>query len=157
MKQRNYGIDLLRSVSMIMVLTLHILGHGGVKNFYPSFTQGYYLSDLLEAFAFCGVNLYALTSGYVGYDKEFKLSNIIYSWIKVFIYSFLITLLFQIFIPTVCNLNIWGSAFLPVSSNQYWYFSCYFVVALIAPLINAGLNILSKKEWMPSEKKSKNI
>lgn len=27
--KRNYGIDLLRSFSMCMVITLHFLGHGG--------------------------------------------------------------------------------------------------------------------------------
>lgn len=30
MKERNYGIDLLRVISMIGVMALHVLGHGGV-------------------------------------------------------------------------------------------------------------------------------
>lgn len=29
--KRNYGIDLLRVYSMIGVMTLHILGHGGIR------------------------------------------------------------------------------------------------------------------------------
>jgi|GEM_PF-7086306 len=29
MTERNYGIDLFRMVSMLMVAILHILGHGG--------------------------------------------------------------------------------------------------------------------------------
>ena len=37
MKERNYGIDLLRVISMIVVMALHVLRHGGVlanaKNF----------------------------------------------------------------------------------------------------------------------------
>lgn len=30
MKERNYGIDLLRVISMIVVMALHVLRHGGV-------------------------------------------------------------------------------------------------------------------------------
>ena len=30
--RRNYGIDLLRIVSMLMIPILHILGHGGILN-----------------------------------------------------------------------------------------------------------------------------
>lgn len=29
-KDRNYGIDLLRIFSMIMISVLHVLGHGGI-------------------------------------------------------------------------------------------------------------------------------
>ena len=30
MTKRNYGIDLLRIICMLMIIGLHILGHGGV-------------------------------------------------------------------------------------------------------------------------------
>ena len=30
MEERNYGIDLLRIVSMMMVVLLHVLGQGGI-------------------------------------------------------------------------------------------------------------------------------
>ena len=30
MKTRNYGIDFLRMISMIMIVMLHTLGHGGI-------------------------------------------------------------------------------------------------------------------------------
>ena len=59
-QQRNYGIDLLRMFSMLLVVILHTEGHGGVLEA----AQGHsvYWAYLPEAFAYCAVNCYALIS-----------------------------------------------------------------------------------------------
>ena len=77
MKERNYGVDLLRIVSMAMIAMLHVLGHGGVLNASVNNVMVYSLAWLLEVGAYCAVNCYALISGYVGYGGKFKYSNII--------------------------------------------------------------------------------
>ena len=40
-KQRNYGIDLLRMIAMLMVVILHILGKGGVLQAAPPLSIRY--------------------------------------------------------------------------------------------------------------------
>ena len=51
MKTRNYGIDFLRMISMIMIVMLHTLGHGGILRS-VSFLFGT-LSDCVAAGSDC--------------------------------------------------------------------------------------------------------
>lgn len=62
---RNYGIDLLRMVSMFLVAILHTLGQGGVIGVTGAGTASYAAVWFLETAAYCAVNCYALISGYV--------------------------------------------------------------------------------------------
>ena len=84
--KRNYGIDLLRTISMFMILILHILGNGGIlKQVIPLTIYGE-LIWFIEVCCFCAVNCYGLISGYVGVKAKHKYSNLIYLWIQVFFY-----------------------------------------------------------------------
>ena len=86
-RERNYGIDLLRMVSMILVAVLHVLGQGGVISEAGKHTpfNAYKVAWFLEIAAFCAVNCYAAISGYVGIKSKFKYSNIIYLWLQVIV------------------------------------------------------------------------
>ena len=53
--ERNYGIDLMRIVSMLMVLTLHVLGQGGVLGSTRLFTVKNQLAWLMEVGAYGAV------------------------------------------------------------------------------------------------------
>ena len=47
-RERNYGIDLLRIVSMLMVVILHVLGQGGVLKSSEPLSVGYSVAWLLD-------------------------------------------------------------------------------------------------------------
>ena len=66
MEERNYGIDLLRIVSMMMVVLLHVLGQGGILDGSDPLTVKSETAWLLEIGAYSAVNIYAMISGYVG-------------------------------------------------------------------------------------------
>ena len=142
MHKRNYGIDLLKIVSMYYVILIHILGHGGVVYNTQYLTLNDTIAWLLRILVYCAVNLFALCTGYLYVDKKFKYKNIINLWILVCFYSVTITLLFK-------HVNIISliKAFLPVTNNLYWYFSSYFCFMLFTPFINRVLNNLSKGEY----------
>lgn len=145
-RERNYGIDLLRIVSMYMVLILHILGKGGVLSAEDSSFAVHEAAWLLETLCFCAVNCYALISGYVGLHSEFRLSGILRLWLQAVFYTLLITVLISVFIPDVVGRNSWLDALLPVSTKQYWYLSAYVPVYFLTPFVNAGINALSAKK-----------
>ena len=65
-KKRNYGIDLLRMLSMFMIVNLHVLGQGGAMVRIVGDEAGYYAAWFLETCAYCAVDCYGLISGYVG-------------------------------------------------------------------------------------------
>lgn len=144
----NYGIELLRIVSMLMVVILHILGQGGVLENCPVGSAQYHLAWFLEITCYCAVNCYALISGYVMIDSEFKYRKIIPLWLQAAFYSVSITILFAIFAPQEIGLmNIVGSIF-PVLTNQWWYLSAYVGLFFFIPFFNNAINKMEKKELM---------
>lgn len=143
--KRNYGIDLLRIVSMLMVVILHILGQGGVLKSSQILSSQYEVACFLEMACYCAVNCYALISGYVGVDSKFKLSNIAYIWLQVIFYSVGIAALFAYFIPEV-YINDVFEGFLPVTKNLYWYFTAYFCIFFFMPFFNKAIQNMSEKQ-----------
>ena len=69
--ERNYGIDLLRIISMLAIVLLHVLGHGGVLDTIGNrFGTDYAVAWILEFIAYPAVNVFVLISGFVGYRNE---------------------------------------------------------------------------------------
>lgn len=143
--ERNVGIDLLRIVSMIMVVTLHVLGKGGILSSADRLSANYNIAWLVEIAAYCAVNCYALISGYVGIKAKRKASGLISLWLQVVFYSFLITSILY-FTHIDVNLKTLLTSLIPVTSQKYWYFTAYFAMWFFIPLMNAAINHLSKKE-----------
>lgn len=147
--ERNYGIDLLKIISMYMVVQLHVLGCGGVLNACEKFSMNYYVAWFLESSAFCAVDLFAMITGYVMIGKKVNGLKIIPLWLTVFFYSTLITLSFY-FIPALSSLHKptiveLYKCFTPVACNQYWYFSSYFVMYFFIPFLNKLIDGCDKK------------
>lgn len=71
---RNTGLDLLRIMAMLMILTLHYLGKGGALQVEGKTS---YIVWFLEISCMVAVNVYILISGYFLVDSKF-------SWKKVF-------------------------------------------------------------------------
>ena len=147
-RERNYGIDLLRMVSMILVAVLHVLGQGGVISEAGKHApfNAYKVAWFLEIAAFCAVNCYAAISGYVGIKSKFKYSNIIYLWLQVFFYTGLTTLIFGIFYPDLVGKEQIFAAFFPVMKSQYWYFTAYFCMFFFTPLMNIAVDKLPRRQ-----------
>ncbi|MBQ0125616.1 MAG: acyltransferase, partial [Clostridiales bacterium] len=143
--KRNFGIDLLRMVSMTFIVIMHLLGQGGVIGASGVGPNVGTAAWVLEICAFCAVNIYALISGYVGADSKFKLSRLIVLWLEVVFYTVLITAVVSFIKPEAITEWSWTNAFLPVSNSQYWYITAYFGMSLFAPLINLGVKNASKR------------
>ena len=125
MKTRNYGIDFLRMISMIMIVMLHTLGHGGILRSVSFLSVHYQIAWLLEVIAFGAVNTYAMISGFVSVDSHFKISNILILWLQVLFYGILINTVFFFLLPESRNTSGWIQALFPVTRKEYWYFTAY--------------------------------
>lgn len=149
--ERNYGVDLLRILSMLMVVILHVLIHGGVIDGCVKFSAKYYSASFLEISAYCAVNVFAMISGYVLVCKNVQYKKIISLWGTVLFYSAGILLLFK-FIPffglaqNISKKDLLNS-FFPVITERYWYFTKYVGMFFFIPFINKLLNSLEKKEY----------
>jgi surface polysaccharide O-acyltransferase-like enzyme len=143
-KTRSAGLDLLRVVSMWLVVILHLLGQGGVLENAVPFTAGYRTAWLLETAAYCAVDCYALLTGYLLSASRCRWSSLIGTWFQVFFYSAGITALFAFFYEPVTPGRFLQSCF-PVLFSQYWYFTAYFAVYCMAPFLNRMTERLSRR------------
>ncbi len=147
--KRNYGVDLFRIFSMLMVLTLHITCHGGVMGEASRLANhSYLLTSFMAYFAFCCVDCFALISGYVGYceDVPYKYHKYASFWLQAVFYGVFgrtIVLLFQ---PGQEKITYW-TAFLPVISDTWWYFSAYTALFFLIPYINILIRGLSSSQF----------
>ncbi len=147
-KERNVGIELLRIVSMFMIVMLHCLGHGGILDSLPPPEpfSGSSAVWFVECACYGAVNLYALITGFVCVKSKWRVSRIFEIWLQVFLYSVLFSVIFKFFVPSIRVGN--GEflfSFFPVISKQYWYFTSYFALFFLIPFLNKIVNDISKR------------
>ena len=146
-KERNYGIDLLRLISMLMVVILHILGYGGGLSGVENFTVKGELLWALEILCFGAVNIYAIISGYVGYKTSHRWSNIIYLCIQTAFFAVLLTgidlamLLYQ-GAEVEFKYVFWN---LFPTIKALWYISAYFCVFFFMPILDKIIDAVDRK------------
>lgn len=139
---RNYGIDLLRIVSILGVVFLHVLGHGGIIATAQTPAR-LSMTWFFEILAFPAVNCFVLISGYVGFknDKYWpKLKNIISLLFTVIFYAVSICLIFKALHPSMIGKSDLFTAIMPMTQRRYWFFTTYFGLFLLSPALNAFVN-----------------
>ena len=166
MKDRNFGIDLLRILSMFMICILHILWFGVRLDSLKPNTLNNCFAWLLEILNYCAVDCFAMISGYVMLNNaiiaDFHFSKIFRLWFQVFFILSVITILFLTvdelnpFLPeelnnfTLKSKHSFGGLLkniLPLYGERYWYFSAYFGLYFISPFINKICCSLNYKEY----------
>lgn len=149
-KQRLSNIELLRILSMVMILVVHIdgasLGQPAPSGDLSSLTGRQVWQLAVESFSIIGVNLFTLISGYFGIRLSVKSAS-----------SFLFQCLFYaVGIATVAPLFLhghfswtqWGDSWLILTHTDLWYVPCYFLLMLLSPALNAGLKALNLRQCL---------
>ena len=143
--ERNYGIDLLRIISMYMIVVLHLIGIGNIFEYASLCSVEYELVWLLYLLAFPAVNCYALISGYVALETKQRYSRLFTLWLQVFFYSILITGGFFLLRSEEVSRQEIIQGFFPTITNSYWYFTAYVGLFIIMPILVAAVDKLSRK------------
>ena len=141
-KERNPGIDLLRLLTMYCIVLNHFLYHGqGINHFYR------YKTELLMIHSYTDWHndAFILISGIVGY-KTNKYSNLLYLWLQVTFYSVGIHKYATEYKKGFHVRQDIEKQYYPLIFSQYWYFTIYFGTYLYLPLINKGIEYLTKFE-----------
>ncbi len=148
--ERNYGIDLLRLVLMFMVCMLHTLGQGGVLstfNIIPSEKLSCSIFWFLEVFSFCAVDGFAIISGYVAKNRPRKYEKLVEMWFQAFFYSFILSVILTLIglNPNWTFLSFIRYLF-PITFNLFWYFTSFFGLYFLIPMLNKFLFSLNEKD-----------
>lgn len=143
---RNYGIDLLRLFAMLMVVFLHILGHGGVLKAVENIGGTCYrVAWLMEIICLCAVDCFAIITGYVSSGKKYRVSRYIQTWVQVSFISFAISF-FAFFKMKEIGIGTVAFSILPVLSQKYWYFTAYTGLYLLMPILNNYIDTVDEKQ-----------
>ena len=145
-KQRSTNIELLRIISMLMILTLHYLGQGQVLKNLHFGSANYFIMWTIEAVCFVPVNCYVLISGYFLVNSKFKLNKLILLWSQVFFYSIIIY--FILLATGMTNLNSKDLIFatFPIITRKWWFISCYIAFYILVPFLNIAAKAMSKTQ-----------
>ncbi len=143
---RHTGLDLLRVISMLLVVMLHALAHGGVLSAATAVPNTVY-AWTCEAFAYVAVNCYVLISGYFLIRSRFRLQRLFRLWIQVFFYSIALY-----GIAVLCGAESFSAIrtvkfLLPTLTRKYWFFTAYVALMVLSPFLNRLLSALSKRQY----------
>lgn len=142
MQKRKTSIDLLRIVSMLMVLTLYINMKGGFLESKSSTIKTE--SGILVFISIVAVNCYVLISGYFLCDKQFKLYRVFSTYLQTWFYS-VITFVFLLCIKGITfSSGLLLKSIFPFTFNSYWFVTNYILLLLISPILNISINNMSK-------------
>lgn len=141
MKQRNSAIEMLRILSMMMVLMVHFVGATfglPTREQLYALDSGVLWKDVLESLSIVGVNCFVLISGYYGIKTTRRR-----------LLDFTLWCLFASLLAYACRCVEAGcladgfvGALLVYSKTDLWFVPAYLALFLLSPLLNAGLERL---------------
>lgn len=144
LKERNYGIDIIRIIAVILVLCFHFFMY---TNYYttPEYGVSMKLQVVMRNFCVICVPLFLIITGYLNkkleYNKPFfkKLINILIVW---FFYN-----LIEYIVLNWSNLSLKNFIFTLTSFKigYSWYIEMYIGLYLLAPIINNAYNSFDRK------------
>lgn len=144
-KTRNSNYELMRIISMFMVLVTHIIAHGKlIENSTGSLQL---ILQLIKAICIVHVNSFILVSGYYMCKSKFKLSKVLHLIFTVWIYQ-AIVVAFGSYVGwynfTLAELVRELS---PFNMLSYWFIKIYLLVYCISPFLNILIDNLDKKTY----------
>lgn len=149
-KDRLPKFELLRIISMLLIVQLHFMSHGGVNEQLPFGSLIYFVFSLLRSISYLGVNCFVLITGYFLCKSTIKLSRIIRVTLQVLFYSITCTFIFVLVFKNDLSVTQLVFSLFPISSNKYWFASMYVVLLFLSPVLNSAVSKMDKKEHLAS-------
>lgn len=152
-EKRNPGFELLRVVSMLMIVTLHYNAFTGALMHHGVPASGVNIvATIVQSFAITGVNTYVLLSGFFMSKQSPKVSKLLYLVCTVYFYTVLISLAMMIVGTYVLHSE--NSVYkmvqylFPISDEHYWFVTAYVIMYVLSPVLNAAVNTLKRRQLM---------
>lgn len=142
---RESNIELLRIILMTFIVFGHFLSHGILR----SGTMGgiFQICYLLAPLYVFHVNCFVFISGF--YGIHLKTARVVRLLFDVLFYS-LVSYLTLCFVQGYSGIDILSNLKLtvlfPLSSASYWFITDYFMLMILSPLFNMGIEYLPKRK-----------
>lgn len=146
-KNRDINIELFRIILMLMIVTLHYLGHGGIlDSINISDGKKYYFVWFLEVFSYIGVDGFVIISGFYLVTSKFKISKLLTLFLQVTFISSAIYFTLVALDRIPLNYNNLIDALFPVFTGWYWFPTSYIALYCLFPFLNIIIHSISKRE-----------
>ena len=145
-KERNSSYELMRIVSMFLIVLYHIILHGKVLENCQN--EGLkIIFEFIEFVTLVHVNSFILVTGYYQVESNFKQSKIWSLLNANWFYRVLIVILLLTFnIVSIDKVSLIKETF-PINLNEYWFFKNYLLLYCLTPFINKGIEKLNKSTY----------
>lgn len=145
--ERESNIELLRIISMILVL----VSHASYTSLEPPTQEeisasldSAFLRALAESFSKVCVNAFILISGWYGIKvRPVRFAELIFQVIFVSVFIYMTMMLLGLIQPM--NVNEWIELLL-IKHRGYWYVKAYIILYLFAPVLNIFVDNVSRKQ-----------
>lgn len=144
---RNYSLDLLRIISMIMIIFLHINSHGGLIEYWSLDSLNGILLRFIHVCCMVSVNVYVLITGYFLVYQKFRFSRIFKIVLETVAYTWIIGIVLIINGDSL-SIGEYLGLLLPVSYSSYWFVTAYIGLSLLSPFLNKLLVSLNKSQHL---------
>ena len=127
MKNRDVSLDLIRIIAMLMVLTIHYIGWGGIASNVSSNHINFFIGGILALISQVSVNLFYLLSGYLLRKKKTK-NKLLFFYIEVVFYSIAVFIFLSFIGYIEFNFIDLVKFFFPILFNKYWFATIFFLL-----------------------------
>ncbi len=137
---RDSNMELLRLISMVMIVLYHFMRHGIFnpdKTDFSVWNLPMATSLVVIGFIYIGVNCFILLSGY--YKIRFSWRGLCTLYGMLLFYNIIGTI-----IGGTWN---WTDVICCFSHCPWWFMGCYVILYILSPLLNRSMENLSKREW----------
>ena len=146
--KRLANIELLRIISMFLIVMTHYIGRGGVVAAAQPLSGIYGVTTVIDAIEIIAVDVYILISGYVLAESTFKYKRLVDIVLQVSSISVGFYILMLLFGEISFSVSGCVCAVFPILTEQYWFVSVYVGLYILVPFINKGLHALTKKQHL---------
>ena len=148
-RKRNANLDLLRILSMLLIVLLHAITRSGVLE--PASGLGtatFFCGRFLYMMTQVGVNMYVMLSGYFLVRSKFRLKKLVTIWMEVVFYSVVIKLIFMLAGKTPFSLIALLSCFFPFLTGRYWFVTIYVGLYILFPFLNLAITAMNRRQHL---------
>jgi peptidoglycan/LPS O-acetylase OafA/YrhL len=142
---RSPGVDLARIAAMALVCLAHVLNAGGVADAAIRAGAPACAVTFLRGCAYASVDVFAIVSGYLlATSRTLRAGRLLRLYADVWFVGLLSATLAAALLPgRGLHSADWLRILLPLSHNEYWYFTAYAGMFPFVPLVAAGLGSVS--------------
>ncbi len=150
-KLRNSNIELLRIISIMMIVLGHYTVHNGIENYMLPLGFNRYILEISSLGNFGTIIFVIITGYYLSKERAgggINLNKLLKLYLQIIFYSLGIYILLVIFRIEPFSIKELIKSSLPITFNQYWFASVYFIIYIFHSYINVMLNNLTRKKHL---------